>query len=212
MSEKSENPFEKQGLWFALKQKGIEQVLGPLHQLAGSSVLPYSPLTQDGMVDMYYFRDALPGTAMATMQLIGEPGTAAQLSTGRDFELLAFTKHDYIKSDNSLLPFNRIERRMCHIFSRLASISESNILSPGDTCEIPKIAQAPGACLVISKYKPEGLDFHIGVERYHLFLVMEVFRDEMEFAMENGLVELFQLLNEKGHFPYSDLDRESVIV
>ena len=40
---------------------------------------------------------------------------------------------------------------------------------------------------------------------------MEVHRDEMEFAMNNGTAELIEKLKEAGYYPYSDLDRKSVI-
>jgi hypothetical protein len=40
---------------------------------------------------------------------------------------------------------------------------------------------------------------------------MEVHRDEMDFAMANGTGKLIEKLKEKGYYPYSDLNRESVI-
>jgi len=40
--------------------------------------------------------------------------------------------------------------------------------------------------------------------------IIEVFRSEMDFARENGGASLLQRLDDAGHYPYSDLDREPV--
>jgi len=53
--------------------------------------------------------------------------------------------------------------------------------------------------------------FPIGDEQHGLLLCIEVFRSELEFAMENSRDELITLLKEHGHYPRSDLDREPVV-
>jgi hypothetical protein len=40
---------------------------------------------------------------------------------------------------------------------------------------------------------------------------MEVFRSEMEYAMEYGSTLLLDKLKAAGHYPYSDLDRGPVV-
>ena len=48
-------------------------------------------------------------------------------------------------------------------------------------------------------------------KRYGFLVCIEVFTSEMEYATENGSPALFKLLKEKGHYPYSDLDRNPVV-
>ena len=52
----------------------------------------------------------------------------------------------------------------------------------------------------------------LGAKKYRLqFRALEIFRDEMLYAMENGSDKLIGKLKAKGHYPYSDLTRESVL-
>jgi hypothetical protein len=76
--------------------------------------------------------------------------------------------------------------------------------------EIPE-DDGPNKCIVFDDYKPDNKEFSIGNQKLGLLLVIEVFRDEMEYAMENGSQKLLKRLKEKGYYPYSDLDRPSVI-
>jgi len=76
--------------------------------------------------------------------------------------------------------------------------------------EIPRDGEA-NRCIVFDEYRPDNKDFLIGDRKHGLLLVIEVFRDEMEYAMENGSDKLLTKLKEKRFYPYSDLDRESVL-
>ena len=65
--------------------------------------------------------------------------------------------------------------------------------------------------MVFDLYEPNGKKFKIGNREHHLLLCMQIFRSEMDYAKQHGSDELFNLLKEKGIYPYSDLDREPVI-
>jgi hypothetical protein len=43
-----------------------------------------------------------------------------------------------------------------------------------------------------------------------LYASLEVFRSEMEYAMEHGSAGVLKKLKAEGHYPYSDLDRKPV--
>jgi hypothetical protein len=45
-------------------------------------------------------------------------------------------------------------------------------------------------------------------EKFGLLAVIEIFRSEMDYARKHGGAKLIKRLKEKGHYPYSDLDRE----
>jgi uncharacterized protein (DUF779 family) len=83
-------------------------------------------------------------------------------------------------------------------------------LEPGETMEIPKNGE-PNICIVFDEYKLGDKDFLIGKRKHSLLLVIEVFRDEMEYAMQNGSDLLLKKLKGRGYYPYSDLDRPSVL-
>ena len=64
-----------------------------------------------------------------------------------------------------------------------------------------------GKCLIFDGYAahpdPE-------VETFGLLAPIEIFRAEMNYARENGGAKLIDLLKAAGHYPYSDMDRDSV--
>ncbi len=190
-----------------LKMAGLEAVLGTTHELVGHAIIPYMV---GGTVDMYYFPNHIKGTGFATMELIKPDGTGSIPNRMGTYELVAFTKHVYNPpSKDTITPFNRIERRLCGIFTSIGGYSTQAKLEPLETCELPQGEET--ICLVLDEYKPGGKEFKIGDKTHGLLLILEVHRDEMEYAMAQGGEKLIEKLKEKGHYPYSDLDRESVL-
>lgn len=81
-------------------------------------------------------------------------------------------------------------------------------LNPNDTCEFPAdTKRIGGKCLIFDGYACHSDD---AAGNFGLLALIEVFRSEMEFARENGGDALIERLKAKGHYPYSDLDREPV--
>jgi hypothetical protein len=189
-----------------LKEKGLENVLGKMHEMVGHAIIPFNV---GGAVDMYYFPNHIPGTGFATMELLDPEGEGPVPNKLGTYELVAFTKEPYNGSDENPTAFNRIERRFCGIFTTIANYSFQAKLNPNETCEAPA-KDDENRCLVFDLYQPGGKEFTVGARKHHLLLCLEVFRSEMEFARKNGTNELFRLLKEKGYYPYSDLDREPV--
>lgn len=207
-SKKSEEFTEEESQKYnELKSQGLEEILGKPADVVGHAIIGFDI---GGAVDMYYYPNALEGTGFATMELISPDGTGPIPNRNGTYELVAFTRHAYTNDSSSVHPFNLIERRMCGIFTDIGNYSFQAKLEPGETMEIPREGE-PTKCIVFDEYKPEGKDFMIGESKHGLLLVIEVFRDEMEFAMENGSDKLFQQLKEAGHYPYSDLNRRSVL-
>lgn len=192
------------------KEKALEKVLGPMHNIVGHAIIPFQV---GGAVDMYYFPNGIAGTGFATMELIEPDGTGPKPNRIGTFELAAFTKlkmppQDAKRDDQD--PFNKIERRMCGILTVVGRYSYDAVLNPGETCEVPSKEGDPTHCLIFDEYQPNGLPFQIEGKKHCLLLCMEIFRSEMEYAMKNGSVPVLRKLKEKGHYPYSDLDREPV--
>jgi hypothetical protein len=200
----SQAEYEKD---YELKEQGLESVLGKMHNMVGHAIIPFEI---GGTVDMYYFPNHIPGTGFATMELLDPDGKGPQPNRLGTYELVAFTRLPYITSEGTETPFDLIERRTCGTFTSIGSYSFGAVLKPGDTCEVPRDDE-DNRCLIFDQYSPDNKEFMIGGRKHHLLLCMEIFRNEMDFARENGSSELIELLKQNGYYPYSDLDREVVV-
>jgi hypothetical protein len=196
---------------YEIKQAALERILGPMHDLVGHALIPFQV---GGAVDMYYFPNGIPGTGFATMELIEPDGSGPKPNRIGTYELVTFTREKIPPSDlkdDEDHPFNDIQGRMCAIMTSLGFYSYEAVLNPGETCEIPAGEEdEPNYCLIFDEYKQDGVDFEIDGKKHCLLLVIEVFKSEMEYAMENGSTAVINKLKEKGYYPYSDLEREPV--
>ena len=190
----------------ALKTAGLENVLGKMYDRVHHAVIPF---VAGGAVDVYFFPNAVPGTGLATMELIRPDGRGPKPTRAGVYELVAFTKYkigDAFEEE----AFAKIKNHLWRIFTLLGNYGKEAVLNPFDTIEIPAEEGFPASCLILTELKPEGKEFRIGRRKFALLLVIEVFRSEMEYAMREGTQNLLVRLQEKGHYPYSDLDREPV--
>lgn len=193
---------------YELKMAGLEAVLGKSHHLVGHAIIPFSI---GGAVDMYYFPNGIEGTGFATMELIDPDGNGPIPNRTGTFELVAFTKLKYAEDTTSTNPFNLIERHICGIFTGVGSYSFESKLEPYETCELPQDEGESNLCLIFDEYKPSDKEFKVGNKKHGLLLIIEIFKDEMDYAMTNGSAKLIQKLKEKGYYPYSDLNRSSIL-
>lgn len=191
---------------FELKMEGMERVLGESYELVGHAFIPFDV---GGAVDMYYFPNGIEGTGFATMELIYPDGYGPVKNSLGTYELVAFTRHKISKEKDG--DFSKIERRMCKVFTELGFYTKEACVEPCETCEVPQDEGEPNICLIFDEYVPEGKQFKIGNKKHGLLLVIELFPEEMHYAMKNGGQKLLDLLKEKGYYPYSDMNRESVV-
>lgn len=189
------------------KSRGLENILGKMHDLVGHAIISFAI---GGNVDMYYFPNHIKGTGFATMELLEPDGTGPLPNRLGTYELVAFTKHNYNHSGGSQTSFNLIERKICSIFTTIGFYSRQAVINPNETCEVPNGDHEDNSCLIFDLYDPHNKRFMIGDRQHHLLLCLQIFRSEMNFARENGSEELFKKLKEAGHYPYSDLDRKPV--
>lgn len=205
---------EQYNEFYELKERAIISVLGEMHDLVGHAIIPFQI---GGAVDMYYFPNAVDGTAFATMELIEYENKGPIPNKNGLYELVAFSKHQINKRINQFAEeesnniFDEIERRICGIFTSIGNYSYQAKLEPGETCELPQDEGKDNICLIFDEYKKDNVEFKINGRGYGLLVCIEIFRSEMEYAMEYGSAELFKKLRQKGHYPYSDLDREPVV-
>lgn len=171
---------------YEAKEAALERILGPMHNTVGHAVIPFQV---GGAVDIYYFPNGIPGTGFATMELIEPDGSGPKPNRVGTYEFVAFTNGrmptEEEENDESRA-FEKIKRRICGIFTTVGVYSFEAVLNPGETCEVPGPEGEPNKCLILDEYKPDGKVFEINGKRHCLLLCMEVFRSEMEYAMEHG--------------------------
>lgn len=202
---KSPRDSGKVAKYFTQKQLGLEAVLGPLHDTVQHAIIPWSV---GGPLDLYYFPCALPGTGVATMELIQPGGTGPQRSSVGTYEMISFTRHAIQRSGDQ---FQLANARIWHMLNALGRLAYDDVLNPDDTCEFPGEDGEPYRCAILGQWPPEKPGFRIGRQRHGLLLCIEVFRSEMEAAITRGTPFLVDRLKQAGCFPYSDMDRDPVI-
>jgi hypothetical protein len=193
--------------WDEHKSRLMEASLGKEHDMVMHALIPYAI---GGSLDLYYYPNGLPGTAIATKELAEGPNEGSSNDVYRSYELVMFTRHplDLDAAGDETTPFGQAHRTINAILNLVARYSAQAILNPNETCEFPaEMEFVGGKCLIFDGYACHSDDV---VEDFGLLALIEVFRSEMEYARKHGGAALLQLLKTKGHYPYSDLDREAV--
>ena len=194
---------KEQKACYEAKRKAIETVLGEMDKPVGHAIIAFEA---GGAIDMHYYSNHIQGTGFATMELIGHDTKYSKPNMLGHYEFLGFTRHSKIYQGNVNDYYKKIERRFCKIFTELADYSSQTVLNPKDTIEA-SVSEDEIAYLILDKYD----DFKVLEEKHHLLLVVEVFKSEIEYAIQNGVDKLIEKLKHSKVYPYSDLDRKVVI-
>ncbi|QVL31301.1 suppressor of fused domain protein [Telmatocola sphagniphila] len=192
--------------WYDQKSRLMEASLGREHDMVLHSMIPYSV---GGGLDLYYFPNGIPGTAVATKELCEAPNEGPSNKVLGCYELVMFTRHAIDLDGGEDSPFGKANQNINAILNPMARYAEQAELNANETCEFPEdFEDIAGKCLVFDVYASHTDET---VENFGLLAIIEVFRSEMEFAREKGGSVLIELLKQNGHYPYSDLDREPVV-
>jgi hypothetical protein len=193
--------------WYDRKAAMMEEMLGKEHDMVMHALIPYY---LGGGLDLYYYPNGVPGTAIATKELSELPGEGSSNQVFQCYELVMFTKQslDLNLAKDEATPFGRAHMIINAILNCVARFSAEATLNPNETCEFPaEMPQVGGRCLIFDGYPSYSED---EPAEFGLLAVIEIFRSEMDFARENGGANLIERLKAKGHYPYSDLDRKPV--
>jgi hypothetical protein len=193
--------------WYDRKSALMEATLGKEHDMVMHALIPYAI---GGALDLYYFPNGIPGTAIATKELCELPGEGSSNNVYSCYELVMFTKHrlDLDAAKDEETPFGKAHACINSILNCIAPYSAQATLNPNETCEFPAdMEDVGGKCLIFDGYASHSHDM---VKEFGLLAVIEVFRSEMEYARKNGGAKLIKRLKSEGHYPYSDLDRDPV--
>jgi hypothetical protein len=208
----SENPY---GEFEEAKTKALEKILGPMENHVGHAVIPFFV---GGGLDLYYFCSSyVPGTVIASMELINSDGSGPKRNRLGAFELVMCTRHRFQAdpSTDSVSVRSResqddlIRNRIWVNMTTVARYVQTNKVQPGDTCEIPD-ESGDRRYIVFDEFDTRNVPFLIEGKRFGLLLCIEIRPSEMAFARKEGTPALFSRMKEIDAYPYSDLDRKPV--
>ncbi len=192
--------------WAAKKAAWMEEILGREHDHVMHAMIPFAI---GGSLDLYYYPNGIPGTGIATKELSELPGEGPSNQSLDNYELVYFARAklnlDDVRREET--EFGRAHQRANAVLNSVARYAFEAELNPGETCEFPaEMEEIGGQCLIFDRYggAEKGREFG-------LLLLMAVHRDELEFARKEGTAALLAMLREAGHYPYSDLARDSVV-
>jgi hypothetical protein len=186
----------------------MEAVLGPEHDMVMHAIFPYAA---GGALDIYFYPNGIPGTGIATKEISsGEAHPPSSNALFERYEMVMFTRHamDSENARNPDHPWGHMFMRMQRVLNHLAPYSSQATLNPGNTLKFPAdMPMVGGACFAIFPYGPELNE----PQPFGLMVPMELHPAEMAFAREFGAGQLYECLKAAGVFPYSDMDRASVV-
>src|SRR6516162_8958344 len=76
--------------WYDRKSALLEESLGKEHDMVMHALIPYA---LGGGLDLYYYPQGIPGTAIATKELSESPNEGSSNDVYRSYELVMFTRH-----------------------------------------------------------------------------------------------------------------------
>jgi hypothetical protein len=194
--------------WYERKTALMESMLGKEHDMVMHAIIPYAV---GGGLDLYYYPNGLPGTAIATKELSDVPGEASSNDVFQCYELVMFTRHplDLDAAKDEATAFGQAHAIINQVLNCIAQYSAEATLNPNETCEFPAgMPRLGGRCFIFDGYPsyPDDEPAEFG-----LLALIEVFRSDMEYARHNGGARLLERLKADGHYPYSDMDRKPVV-
>ncbi|MCA9251290.1 MAG: suppressor of fused domain protein [Phycisphaerales bacterium] len=193
--------------WYDRKSALMQSTLGAEHGIVMHALIPYE---MGGGLDLYFYPNGIEGTGFATKELSEIPTEGSSNDIYDLYEMVMFTRLPLeleLFRDESTA-FGQTYKTFNAILNAIALYSRHATLNPCETCEFPEDMDIIGGkCLIFDGYAahpdPE-------VETFGLLAPIEIFRAEMNYARENGGAKLIDLLKAAGHYPYSDMDRDSV--
>lgn len=191
--------------WYDRKSEQMSHLLGKEYDRVMHAVTPYE---LGGGLDLFYYTNKYPGTAVATKELSKAPDYGPSNSVFETYELAMFTRENLAVPEAMQHDTNvgTIHHSINAILNCIARYSAEAILNPNETCEFPTgMKIVGGRCLIFDAFNL--VDTHA---EFGLLAIIEIHRSELNFARSYGGGELIALLRKSNYYPYSDLDRPAV--
>lgn len=185
---------ESEDRWWNARMAALHAVLGPSEDMVFHAL---QPLYLGGFADVVEFRQHVPGSTYVTSDLIGESGQLP--SSLGNYELMICTRE---KSDWA-----------ANIICKLAKYTLEAVLEPGQTMDIGPAAPKGSTVAAFLFAEPEIKTPRLTVNGLEsgLLLCVGILPDELAVCMKEGSTRILELLKDKKVFPYTDLNRTSVL-
>jgi hypothetical protein len=154
------------------------------------------PMCFGGFADVVPFPDYLPGMTYVTVNLTGEDVGQLPTSLG-NYELMVCVREE--------------SSRAADLISRLARYTCEAELEPGESMDLKDFfGSSVIEGLLFTHPGDQPVEFEFLGQRYGLLLCIGITGAELAFKHAHGADPLLALLRERGVFPYTVLQRESV--
>jgi hypothetical protein len=175
-------------------QEKIKEILGEPFDSVLHAKIPFDfGWDNGGRADVYLFKKHIVGTVYITGDLIGKK---QQPSDAGNYELMIChrSETDWGADLISNLAYYTLD----------VSINSGEIMDLGGRflSDDSKIV-----AVVFEKYS----DFKIDGKKYGLLLIIGITKEELQYAESNGGASLIKKLKENKIYPYTDLNRNSVL-
>ena len=189
-----DDPEHPEG-WWEPRRDALEKVLGKPDGTVGHAPVPFD-LGPDvgGAADVLYFRQHLTGVVAVTAELIGRDDQPP--SSLGNYELMICEKGDPSWGAS--------------LISRLAHYTLEVPLEPGETMDIGS-AVPPGSTIVALLFS-EYSRFDVLQRECGLLLCIGITEDELADCQRGLAEEVEAALRNTGTYPFTDLERASVVV
>jgi hypothetical protein len=205
---KAEKESELEEKAYHIKDKYIESIMGKEHGLVGHAIIPYSV---GGAFDQYYYPNYCDGTAIVTKELVNYKFDSPKNDVYDAYELVIVTRNKvHCLLGESALEYD--DGPLYAILNAIGRYSATAKLNPFETIEFPDgFENLSKRCLIIDAISASLCNQETHNKKFGLMLIMEIHRDEMEFAMQQKGIELIEKLKQNGVYPYTGINRPSVL-
>ena len=193
MNKKSDH--DEWSKWWSAREVALEKVFGPMADLVRHSPVPFElGEAAGGVADVVYFREHVPNGVLAvTSDLIGRDGQVAN-ALG-NYELAICRRGELDWAD--------------YLISRMAYYTFRKALNPMDTMDISSIVPKGSTIsallfLELARFRVRGRDAGV-------LLFMGITADELSACRSGRTASVLDALTEAGQFPFTDLNRFSVL-
>jgi len=199
---------------YKIKDQYMESILGKENDISMHAIIPYCI---GGALDLFYYPNYCNGTVIATKELTNYKFKKPKNDMYDAYELVMVTKHkidlDSVKDDNPKEnTFSYDHKYINYLLNFIGSYSITAKLNPFETIEFPKdMENVGGKCLIIDTFSEPLISKETRNKKFGLMLIMEIHRDEMEFAMQQKGRELIEKLKKEEIYPYTGINRPSVL-
>lgn len=184
MSEDDED-WEK--TWDA-RADALSRIFGPTYDNVYHAVHPFA---FGGQADVLAFLNSPYGAVYVTAELSGQPGLSYA-----DYELIIC-----LRSPSDWGP---------NFISRLSPYTQKAYLHHGDTMNIAGVA--PPESRIVGMLFLTFDSFELFGESFDLRLCIGITQAELDYKLQNGYDKLVHVLKRNKIFPFTDLDRDSVLL